>query len=1058
MSDFDQKDIQEDVTAQASASSDFDPADIHVEKKSHEDKGALDAFQKGTEQGATLGSADEAQGAIGGYMDMRNKLLDKLGLLDTYKKIDPSANDSITDVNAKLKADGFTGDIGPTDTTDLYRETRDAARQEYDEAQKAHPWMYFGGNLVGGVGGAMAAGALAPEAASQLFNPLGPAEEGAGYITRMGQSAANAMPSGAVAGLGTSNADLTKGEIGQAAADSANGMKTAMAIGAAMPPVIDTAKATFDVLKSAKALLPDSIKTAFKRGTKGVNVADENLPEQVYNQKSETAKEMSVPLAEQQSAATAKEQELNSWFKSQLLNAQASLEGGTQQIEGEAQKAVKLEKLNLIKENKNVRDQLANELKVTTQQLDAEIGRQIDTTKTELKGIVGDTKAKMMSDHAEKVSQAEAQQDQLAKQMAEKQAALDQHIDTSKAQTQKQLMDIEKDVTKSLELQKQAQVETNASNLQTLQKKIVDQAKKLQTKLGSTEQKLGNEFRLIENETKDLDIRTNSSDVVKNMNDAIQSNVNLSDAEKKSLSDAVNRFDGDLSYDQFLGLKKSLYNMFGSKEGSIRGAAKIAYKNLVDNFAGSIEQAGRPDLATKMRDTNLRYSALKSLEGDFVDNLRPDPHTKQMYAADPTLRTINNMAGSDPTKLAHNEQFADKLKLVDPNEAPALLDETSQLANQMQAAKDFKPSIPSKDEALAQNPEVAKLQQMLNDYKSGKPSDTNLSQEISDLSQQAEVAKDNLMQIRASKPGTADVQNQAKQVDRYQELLKTLKALKLAKANGMPDSPEIQSLYEKAQGLQQQIENSKMQVKEGIANVPGKTERLYQNPEYTQKKAMLDTVRSMRSVPEDETTLEGAKDILKKTLGDDVVSQLEQKLSETNNETDPLLTTLPKNASKMQDSLQKMITGYGRGDGNNDEKVRQLVKIISQGKGPDYEQSLLQKIKNISDDSLISSNMSKRSTLAANTAGRMARVVTEPAEMMSKGVKYLSGMDKNSTVALAGKLRTMGPIAQGFANVLESSVDKSQISKDAIIFGLMQRKEFRDYMYKLMPNVESENH
>lgn len=86
----------------------------------------------GAQQGATLGFADEMAGGT-------QAALDKLAQL--------TGQSSPTDVSAKLAAQGFTGDIGPTSTEDLYSQARDVSRKDFSQAQAENPKSYLAGEL-----------------------------------------------------------------------------------------------------------------------------------------------------------------------------------------------------------------------------------------------------------------------------------------------------------------------------------------------------------------------------------------------------------------------------------------------------------------------------------------------------------------------------------------------------------------------------------------------------------------------------------------------------------------------------------------------------------------------------------------------------------------------------------------------------------------------------------------------------------------------------------------------------------------------------------------------
>ncbi len=118
-----------------------------------------EALVRGGIQGATLGFSDEIKGAAG-------------GLFEKYIKHNPQA------------------------LAELYRQLRDEERAKNAAAEQAHPLAYGGASLAGGAGAALATG---------------------------GASLGGAAAFGAANALGESNADITKGDLGGAAADTATG-------------------------------------------------------------------------------------------------------------------------------------------------------------------------------------------------------------------------------------------------------------------------------------------------------------------------------------------------------------------------------------------------------------------------------------------------------------------------------------------------------------------------------------------------------------------------------------------------------------------------------------------------------------------------------------------------------------------------------------------------------------------------------------------------------------------------------------------------------------------
>lgn len=175
LSDLKKGDIKE--VSQPQDSSPLKLSDIHPDDIAHvadvqpeETPGYGESLGRGLANGATLGFEPQIVGAL------------------------EAAKDSITGNNKDKSA------------LDLYRQYRDSQYKANDAAKAANPKTYFAGNLAGG--------------AATSFVPglnIGASLEGAAGL-------------GALAGLGNSRADLTKGEIAPAIRDAAVGAGVGMAL------------------------------------------------------------------------------------------------------------------------------------------------------------------------------------------------------------------------------------------------------------------------------------------------------------------------------------------------------------------------------------------------------------------------------------------------------------------------------------------------------------------------------------------------------------------------------------------------------------------------------------------------------------------------------------------------------------------------------------------------------------------------------------------------------------------------------------------------------------
>lgn len=107
---------------------------------------------------------------------------------------------------AKAGYDTVFGEDKFSDLPDTYRRERDVERQRLSKAEKDQPGAYLGGNIAGSVGSAFIPGV------GQAMLPVKGASLGANLL--------RAGAAGAVTGLGASQADLTKGEVGKATEDT----------------------------------------------------------------------------------------------------------------------------------------------------------------------------------------------------------------------------------------------------------------------------------------------------------------------------------------------------------------------------------------------------------------------------------------------------------------------------------------------------------------------------------------------------------------------------------------------------------------------------------------------------------------------------------------------------------------------------------------------------------------------------------------------------------------------------------------------------------------------
>lgn len=165
-----------------------------------------EAAGRGALQGLSLGFGDELYGAGAGAVDF-------------------------------LKGEGFN-----------YSTNRDEARAANDRAREAHPGAYLAGEIGGGVAlpfgaaGLAARGGAAGLAAGRVTG-LAPEVVAATMPGRIAQGAGQGARVGAAYGLGTSNADLTEGDVSGTLAETAKGAAGGALLGGALTPAVDVGAA-----------------------------------------------------------------------------------------------------------------------------------------------------------------------------------------------------------------------------------------------------------------------------------------------------------------------------------------------------------------------------------------------------------------------------------------------------------------------------------------------------------------------------------------------------------------------------------------------------------------------------------------------------------------------------------------------------------------------------------------------------------------------------------------------------------------------------------------------
>lgn len=176
--------------------------------------GKGESFGRGMVSGGTLGFDDEIGGLSGAAVQ---------GVNAAYRTLsgqDPSAWSDL-------------------DLADEYAQARDEVRADKAAAEEANPWTYGAGSLVGGAVTTAAPGIAA----------LSAVPKGAGTLTKMAVGARSGAATGALAGAGASEADLTEGDVEGVARDTLRGAEMGGGVGAAIPGAMWLGGKGYDIAK-----------------------------------------------------------------------------------------------------------------------------------------------------------------------------------------------------------------------------------------------------------------------------------------------------------------------------------------------------------------------------------------------------------------------------------------------------------------------------------------------------------------------------------------------------------------------------------------------------------------------------------------------------------------------------------------------------------------------------------------------------------------------------------------------------------------------------------------
>lgn len=186
---------------------------------------------------------------------------------------------------------------------------------------------------------------------------------------------------------------------------------------------------------------------------------------------------------------------------------------------------------------------------------------------------------------------------------------------------------------------------------------------------------------------------------------------------------------------------------------------------------------------------------------------------------------------------------------------------------------------------------------------------------------------------------------------------------------------------------------------------------------------------------------------------------------------------LPMDEIGMKKNLTNLLPKQGMNSGNDNAEntLSGIFDFLKSSKGSEYVDGLKSRLKPLNEDvalrnaqggltegvPLSGRDLLTRSlggtTKVANIAGRTAKSVSDTAnkvnefvskDILHRGVQQISDYTPQEMTQLATRFSSSGTMeGEAFARVLESAKGKNNISKNAIIFGLMQQPSFREMLH-----------
>ncbi len=518
---------------------------------------------------------------------------------------------------------------------------------------------------------------------------------------------------------------------------------------------------------------------------------------------------------------------------------------------------------------------------------------------------------------------------------------------------------------KELEIQKQNA--TNKQNIVAANREGNKLLKDLKTKVADVRTAASKEYDELDKTAEALGVFPDTRGAISNLE---QSLVNTID--DGTAANVLNKVKGYLAKEStpqsYRELKRVLNDLRNHASPSVRNAAKSSEKILRNDYANALGEKS-PELADRLARNNNTWGRIADIEDSYLGSLQADRFLDEQ-SLEKSVGTFKAFKRGDMKATDVADSFEEKLRGLSPEIADEFIPKIQQSLEGQDQLAAFKPNFEP-------NPEIARLQGLMDQVKAGGKSDNFISP------------------VRTTPEMEAQKQAIAVSGGKVNQLKQMLQDLK---ASGKQPNEQVQ----KAALALEDAKAAKTMA--GQLDVSAQSVAGTSSPEVLNKQVLRDLPKVGMQTGDDVATKNMA-DItaaMEKNVGKERVAEI--------------LADVPELAKDMniRNTLAKQ-------DGTDERLLEKGLSLIA-----------------------------GKMTGTGNILGRMARTFSAEEVNINGGLKALSGATPEEQQAIITGMTNMDKIGNGFANVMKQAFERTGVARDAMLFGLMQRPEFRKRMRELV--------